>query len=162
EPFPVVCPASPCPAAYPANFPAALAGQPVPAGTFFVPSSAKANPAIANTWTWFSLGTSYYNSLQVDLNRRFSKALALRGVYTWAKALDDGDSLNQTTAGNAPGLVSNPFDIRADWGRATYDVKHAAVITGTYELPFGRGRSFLKDPGFAEKLAGGWSVNKIG
>ena len=162
EPFPVVCPTAPCPAAYPANFPVGLAGQPVPAGTFFVPTSTKANPAIANTWTWFSLGTSYYNSLQADFNHRFSKALALRGVYTWAKALDDGDSLNQTTAGNAPGLVSNPFDIRADWGRATYDVKHAAVISATYELPFGRGRSLLKNPGgFAEKLADGWSVNSI-
>jgi len=127
-----------------------------------VPTSTKANPAIANTWTWFSLGTSYYNALQVDFNHRFSKAVALRGVYTWAKALDDGDSLNQTTAGNAPGLASNPFDLRADWGRATYDVKHAGVISATYELPFGRGRTFLKTPGsFAEQLAGGWSVNSV-
>ena len=32
EPFPVVCPASPCPATYPSNFPAGIAGTPVPAG----------------------------------------------------------------------------------------------------------------------------------
>src|SRR5208283_976451 len=54
EPFPVICPASPCPANYPANFPAGIAGTPVPAGAYYVPTSTKPNPAIANTWTYFS------------------------------------------------------------------------------------------------------------
>ena len=36
EPFPVICPAAPCPAAYPANFPAGLAGTSIPAGTYYV------------------------------------------------------------------------------------------------------------------------------
>ena len=38
----------------------------------------RANPSIANTWTWFSLGTSNYNALQVDVNRRFSRGFSLR------------------------------------------------------------------------------------
>jgi hypothetical protein len=134
----------------------------VPAGTFFVPTTTKANPAIANTWTWFSVGTSYYNALQADVNHRLGRSLTLRGVYTWAKALDDGDSLNQTTAGNAPGLVSNPFDIRADWGPATYDVRNAGVISANWDLPVGRGRRFLnKSEGVQQVLLGGWSVNSI-
>jgi hypothetical protein len=114
EPFPVICPAAPCPANYPASFPAPLAGTPVPAGTYYVPTATKPNPTINNTWTWFSRGDSSYNALQVDVNRRFSQGLSIRGAYTWSKALDDGDSLNATTANNAPGLVSNPFNIRAD------------------------------------------------
>ena len=112
-PIPTICPASPCPATYPKNFPAGLAGTPVPVGAYYIPAGRpKANPTIANTWTWFSWGDSLYNALQVDVNRRFSNGLSFRGVYTWAKALDDGDSVNGTTAGNAPGLVSNPYDIR--------------------------------------------------
>ena len=72
----------------------AIAGAPVPAGTFFIPAgAARANPAIANTWTWFSLGTSTYHALQVDLRRRFSSGFSVRGVYTFSKALDDGDSV---------------------------------------------------------------------
>jgi hypothetical protein len=162
EPFPVICPASPCPAVYPATFPAPLAGQPVPVGTFFVPTTTRANPSIANTWTWFSLGTSYYNALQVDVKHRFGTSFALRGAYTWSKALDDGDSLNQTTAGNAPGLVSNPFDIRADWGPATYDVRNAGVINASWDLPFGRGHRFFNDAqGIQHAILGGWSVNGI-
>ncbi len=75
----------------------------------------------------FPSATVSYNALQVDLNHRFSDGFSLRGVYTWSKALDDGDSLNATTSGNAPGLVSNPYDINADWGLATYDVRQLGV-----------------------------------
>ena len=163
EPFPVICPASPCPATYP-NVPTlgALAGAPVPAGAFYVPTTTRANPTIANTWTWFSLGTSNYNALQVDVNRRFSHGLSLRGVYTWSKALDDGDSLNATAAPNAPGLVSNPFDLHADYGLATYDVRHIGVINAIYTLPFGKGQPFANSlEGWSNALASGWSVNSI-
>ncbi len=98
EPVPVICPAAPCPSVYPAWDPS-------------LPTSPTNSPAIgfpigsplADTWTWFSEGTSSYND-----------GLSFRGVYSFSKVLDDGDSLNQTTAGNAPGLVSNPYNLRAD------------------------------------------------
>jgi Carboxypeptidase regulatory-like domain len=163
EPFPVICPASPCPATYP-NVPTlgALAGASVPAGAFYVPTTTRANPTIANTWTWLSLGTSNYNALQVDVNRRFSHGLSSRGVYTWSKALDDGDSLNATAAPNAPGLVSNPFDLHADYGLATYDVRHIGVISAVYTLPFGKGQPLANSlEGWSNALVSGWSVNSI-
>jgi len=162
EPSPVVCPASPCPATYPSTFPAPLAGAPVPAGSYYVPTNVRANPNIANTWTWFSLGTSNYHALQVDANRRFSRGFSIRGVYTWSKALDDGDSLNATAAPNAPGLVSNPFNLRADYGLATYDVRHIGVINAVYTLPFGKGQPIGNSlEGWSNALASGWSVNSI-
>lgn len=165
EPVPTICPASPCPATYPSTFPAGLANTPVPAGTYFIPAGTpKANPSstLTNTWTWFSLGVSSYNALQADLNHRFSHGLSLRGAYTWSKALDDGDSLNATAAGNAPGLVSNPYNLRADWGLATYDVRNMGVISTIYELPFGRGKWLANGIGeWGNRFVGGWSVNSI-
>ncbi len=163
QPFPTICPAAPCPATYPSTFPGALANAPVPAGAYYIPAKTpKANPTLANTWTWFAEGNSNYNALQVDLNHRFSHGLSLRGVYTWSKALDDGDSLNATTAGNAPALASNPYNLRADYGLATYDVRNIGVIHGIYELPFGRGRQFASQlEGWRNALAGGWAVNTI-
>ena len=162
EPFPVICPASPCPSTYPSTFPAALAGTAVPAGTYFVPTTTKANPAIANTWTWFSEGDSSYNALQVDVNRRFSHGLTVRGVYTFAKALDDGDSLNATTSGGGPALASNPFNLRSDWGRGTFDIRHVGVINAMYALPIGRGQRFLSDhQGIVNGVISGWTVNSI-
>jgi len=163
EPFPTICPASPCPANYPSNFPGALANAPVPAGTYYIRAGTpKANPALANTWTWFSRGDSNYNALQLDANHRFSHGVSLRGVYTWSKALDDGDSLNATAAGNAPGLVSNPFNLRADYGLATYDVRNLAVINAIYVLPFGHGQARASGlEGWPNALVSGWSVNSV-
>jgi hypothetical protein len=180
EPAPVICPASPCPSVYPAYDPSQpisatnspsigfpigspLAGAPVPPGTYYIPSGAlKPNAALANTWTWFSRGDSSYHALQVDLTRRISHGLSLRGVYTWSKTLDDGDSLNQTTAGNAPGLVSNPFNLASDKGLATFNVSHVTSVNAIYELPFGRGRTYTSDlPGWKNGLVGGWSVASI-
>lgn len=163
EPVPTICPASPCPSAYPSSFPAPLAGAAVPAGSFYIAAGTpKPTPTLANTWTWFASGTASYNSLQIDLNHRFSHDLALRGVYTWSKALDDGDSLNSTAAGNAPGLVSNPYNLRADWGPATFDVRDIGVVSAVYALPFGNGKAFGSGlHGFANGAVSGWSVDSI-
>ncbi len=162
EPFPVICPAAPCPATYPNTFPAGIAGTQVTAGTYYVPTAIRANPLLANTWTYFSQANSAYHALQLDVNHRFSAGLGLRGVYTWSKTLDDGDSLNATTSGGQPALASNPFNLRSDWGLGNFDVRHAAAISGVYELPFGRGKRFLHDAsGLANALAGGWTINSI-
>ena len=156
EPVPTICPASPCPASLPT-------GAPVPAGTFFIPSGTPlANPSLANTWTWFSEGTSSYHALQVDVRRRFSHGFLLRGVYTFSRTIDDGDSLNQTTAANAPGLVSNPFNLKADKGLATFDVRNIAVIDALYTLPFGHGQLYASGfEGWGDKLVSGWSLSSI-
>jgi len=150
EPFPTICPAAACPAS-------------LPAGTYYIASGTpKANPALANTWSWFSEGVSSYNALLLDVTHRFSEGLTLRGVYTWSKSLDDGDSLNATAAANAPGLVMNPFDLHADWGLATFDVRNVSVINGTYELPLGQGKAFMNGfGGWRNTIASGWALNSI-
>jgi hypothetical protein len=158
----VICPAAPCPAAYPSSFPAGIANTPIPAGTYYVPTATKPNPTIANTWTYFSEADSAYNALQIDLNHRFSGGLALRGVYTWSKTIDDGDSLNATTSGGEPALASNPFNLRADRGLANFDVRNVGVINATYALPFGHSKKFLGGAtGFGNFLVSGWTANSI-
>lgn len=109
-----------------------------------------ANPNLANTTTWFSEGLSSYQSLQLDVNHRFSHRFQLRGVYTFSKSLDDGTAWNSSVGANAPGFVMYPANPKLDWGPSTTDVRNLASINGTYELPLGKG-----------KLASGWSVSAI-
>ncbi len=151
EPFPTVCPAAPCPAS-------------LAAGMIYYPPNAKlANPALANTTTWFSEGVSSYNALSVDVNRRFSNGLQVRGVYTFSKSLDDGTAWNSSVAANAPGFVMFPLDPKLDWGPSTTDVRNLAVINGAYELPFGTGKMFLKGvSGWRRALVDAWSISGIG
>ena len=134
-----------------------------PAGAISYPKGATlANPKLANTTTWFSEGLSSYNGLTVDVNHRFSHGLQLRGVYTFSKSLDDGTAWNSSVGANAPGFVMFPLNPRIDWGLSNSNVRNLAVINGTYELPIGKGRPFLKGAsGWRSKLASGWSVSGI-
>jgi hypothetical protein len=150
EPVPTVCPAAPCP-------------SDLATGTIYYPKGAPlANPALANTTTWISSGVSSYNALTVDVQRRFTRGLQLRGVYTFAKNLDDGTAWNSSVGANAPGFVMFPSDPRLDWGPANTDVRHVAVINAAYELPIGHGRSFFSNVrGVTDKLVGGWILSGI-
>jgi len=150
EPFLTVCPAAPCPSS-------------LAAGTVYYPAGAPlANPNLANTTTWFSEGLSSYNALQIDLNRRFSHGIQIRGAYTFSKSLDDGTALNSSVGANAPGFVMFPLNPKLDWGPSTSDARHIVAINASYELPFGPRKKFLVNgQGFAQKLASGWTVSGI-
>jgi hypothetical protein len=83
-------------------------------------------------------------------------------VYTFAKSLDDATAVNSSVGTNAPGFVMYPGNPKLDWGLSTSDVRHLAVINGSYELPFGQGRPFLRNVrGWREKLASGWVMSGI-
>jgi hypothetical protein len=147
-PTATICPAAPCPTGY-------------PDGTLYYPSGAALkNNSVWNTTHWFSQGISSYHGLQLDLNRRVSGGLQFRGVYTFSKSLDDGDNMNTSVATNSPAFVANPLDPKADYGRASFDVRHAGVINLTYDLPFGRPTSAGESP-WLGKIAAGWQVSAI-
>ena len=149
-PVPTICPVS-CPAG-------------LAAGTIYYPVGAPLrNPDLGNTTTWWSSGHSSYNALQADLNHRFRQGLQFRTVYTFSKSLDDGSAWNSSVGANAPGFVMYPPNPRIDWGLSTYDVPQALVINGTYELPAGKGKLWLRrSRGWVDKLAGGWTLGGIG
>ena len=142
-----------------ANLPLPTSNQ---GALYFAPGSPLANPAVANTTTWWSSGHSSYNAFQLDVNHRMSHGLQLRAVYTFSKSLDDGSAWNSSVGANAPGFVMYPPNPRVDWGLSTYDVRHSAVINGTYELPIGRGKIFFKNAsGRWDKAFGGWALSGI-
>jgi hypothetical protein len=142
----VVCPASPCPTTY-------------PAGTFYYPFGAPlANNAVWNTTHWFSEGISSYNGLEVDVSRALANGLQFRGVYTFSKTLDDGDNMNTSVATNSPAFLANPLQPISDYGRASFDVRHSAVIQATYSLPFAKGATNRSWTGV---LAKDWQASTI-
>jgi hypothetical protein len=96
----------------------------------------------------------------VDVNRRFGHGLQFRGVYTFSKALDDGDNMNTSVATNSPAFVANPLKPKTDYGRASFDIHHAAVLNATYDLPFGRSKSSDGNR-WVKKLIGNWQLSGI-
>ena len=139
---------------YPSTFPAGIAGTPVPAGTYYVPTATKPNAAIANTWTYFSEATAIQRTAG-RFQSSFRSGFALRGVYTWSKTIDDGDSLNATTSGGEPALASNPFNLRADRGWRT-SMSATWQRSTPSRLPCTRCRSAQRS---GTRLLGGWKPN---
>ena len=98
---------------------------------------------------------SEYNAFQTKLTKRFSKGLQILANYTWGKVMDDQSSL-------AEGKYMNMFNIRNDWSRSSYDIKHAFKVGYVYDLPFGRGRTFGSNINrAADAILGGWALEGI-
>lgn len=108
-------------------------------------------PQFTNIIPIYSVGAnSWYDSLQITLNKRFSGGLQFQSAYTWAKNLDEGMS------------HQNSYDIRAQRALADIDVAHRLTTGYVYELPWGRGRkwgSSLSKP--LDLAVGQWQVNGI-
>jgi hypothetical protein len=89
---------------------------------------------------------SSYNSLQVQLEKRFSSGLSGSASYTWGKTLTDGaDHLSTSPVGpgidtGAYAIPQNPNNLRAERGPAEFDVTHRLAVSYIYELPWGTGR----------------------
>ncbi|MBX9603100.1 MAG: TonB-dependent receptor [Bryobacteraceae bacterium] len=100
---------------------------------------------------------SNYHALMVRAERRFSKGFQVLANYTWAKSLDSFSASNDE--GGSHSIVRN----RAlDYARSGADARHRFVASGTWELPFGKGKTFFANPGtFANYLVGGWQMNGI-
>jgi hypothetical protein len=76
---------------------------------------------------------SKYDSLQVLLNRRFSKGLQVLAAYTWSRYFDQTSSL-ENSAFNFPGI--NPFCSKCQYAPSSNDAPQRFVVSYTYTLPF--------------------------
>lgn len=94
---------------------------------------------------------SNYNSLQLRVEKRFHAGLFVTSNFTWDKSLDEG------TFG-----PPNQFDFHSNYGNSDFTRPWSWVSAASWELPFGRGRSFGTDwNGVANAIAGGWSLSGI-
>jgi Carboxypeptidase regulatory-like domain/TonB-dependent Receptor Plug Domain len=102
---------------------------------------------------------STYHSGQVKVTQRFSGGLQFLGSYTYGKSLDYGGS-----AGSGGGAVGNPqtvTNLAAGHGPSGFDVRHRAVVSWVWELPWGPNRRWLNNPGVLGAIAGGWQFAGI-
>jgi len=106
----------------------------------------------ASTQQIFVPFSSNYQSLQTQLNKRFSNGLAFTTAFTWGKGLNymDGDD----------GGVKFFINPRRNYGPADFDRLLNYEQSFTYELPFGRGHSHF-NTGIAAIALGGWRLSGI-
>ncbi|HVL68198.1 MAG TPA: TonB-dependent receptor [Vicinamibacterales bacterium] len=109
----------------------------LPDGTVFIPAGTpRPNPAFSTIELKSSDGESWYNTLIVDVRKRFSTGFAIQSSYTLSKSEDTtqastffSDATNGTTSAfpeYIPGYNKGPSD---------FDTRHAWVVNFTVDLP---------------------------
>jgi hypothetical protein len=109
----------------------------------------KPYPHFSSIQTAENLGYSWYHSMQVRIEKRFSHGLSSSLSYTWSKTME------------ALGFL-NDVDPMPEEVISSQDRTHRLAVTWLYELPFGRGKA-LAGPSnvVASKLISGWQVQGI-
>jgi hypothetical protein len=107
-------------------------------------------------------GNSTYHAMILKVTKRYSQGLSLIGSYTWSKLLSDADSAEPwiagvVGAGIGAGAAQNHYNRSVEKSYSVLDMPHVFKLTTSYDLPFGKGRSFLTS-GAAGYVLGGWNV----
>jgi hypothetical protein len=119
---------------------------------------------------WFALlssqnaGFANYQAMEVEVNHRMANGLSFQGNYTWAKNISDAQGDAPTTFASEVlygQAVTNRFDLAANRGNVEGTRRNRFLLTGTYQLPFGKGRKWGTRSTALSLLAGGWDLNTI-
>ena len=105
-------------------------------------------PEFTGVTAYLTNGTSTYNSLQAQLNRRFTNGASLTSAFTWSKSLDATQYLNVSDAAPWYGLSANDRGLRF-------------ATSFIYQLPFGTGRRFANDTKVVSQVITGWQVQGV-
>ena len=106
---------------------------------------------------------SSYHGVTTRMERRFSGGLSFLGVYTFGRALDMQttiDLCDGCTNSSGSGAVADTRNRRLNYGLSDSHSAHRFVLSGFWELPFGKGRRMLTT-GVPSYLAGGWGLSGI-
>jgi len=122
------------------------------------PSTRAPFPYILPTQYEQSNGSSTYNGLQAQIERKMSSGLAFTINYTWSKTIDVACDGNFGAEGC---FIRNPYDPAGDRSVAGFDLPQMLTGNVTYALPFGRGQRFQSGNRFADAVVGGWQLNVI-
>jgi hypothetical protein len=98
-----------------------------------------------------SAGASWYNALQVSLNKRFSHGLQFLASYTFAKSL--ATDATTSTGPNGGSSLGDQNDPHARYGPDEFTRPHRFIVSYVYQLPGPKNRT-----SFLGELLGGWQM----
>ena len=103
---------------------------------------------------------SIYHGLTLSAEKRFSYGLSTLISFTGSKLLDDSSQV--VTFLGAAGAKQDFYCRKCEKSVSAQDVSKRLVISANYDLPFGKGRSYLSNMSRPLDLAlGGWQINGI-
>jgi hypothetical protein len=103
---------------------------------------------------------SSYNSMQITYQHQMNFGLFLLGNYTWSKCFSDQHTQSSEFNDGYRAEWLPGYGIKGDYGLCDSDATNLYHLSGSYNLPFGRGREFGASMNkAADIIAGGWEIN---
>ncbi len=100
--------------------------------------------------------SSWYNGMQVRVDKRLSHGFQVQGSFTWSKSIDDSSG---STAGDTFQLdaVSEPwYDMSLNKGLSDFDVRRNLTVNGLWNAPAAKALGAI-----GERVLGGWQLGII-
>ncbi|MBI3209162.1 MAG: carboxypeptidase regulatory-like domain-containing protein [Candidatus Solibacter usitatus] len=117
-------------------------------------------PQYLNVSTFIqTAGYSQYHGMNLTAEKRFSRGLTLLLAYTTSKTIDSGAGRVIDITGLQP-PIQNQYDLRSEKSLSQQDVSQRLAMAHSWEVPVGRGRSFLSNASRpVDFMIGGWSLS---
>ena len=145
----------------------------IPASTIPWDTGATAGPFVDKrapyqSWTLLmsseNMGHASYAAGIAEVSQKMSHGLAFEANYTWAKNISDAQGSDAPTAFASEEAyaveIANRFNLESDRGNVVATPRNRALISGTYALPFGPGRTWSGNRAVNAAL-GGWEVSTV-
>ena len=97
-----------------------------------------------------SNANSSYNSLQVQVDKRFSHGVTVSANYTWSRSIDEVSYQTDLCGIN----IIDPYNIRAYRGVSDFNVPHRFILNYLWQLPSPK-------QGISKAILGGWQTSAI-
>src|SRR6185503_2415289 len=103
-----------------------------------------------------AMGTTYYQGVQVQVEKRFTNGLSFLAGYTLSHLMDNTSSgFSSFTSGGI-----NKYNQRPEWAVSNADEPQTLKVSGTYMLPIGPGKKYVNNRKLGN-VVGGWQVGWI-
>lgn len=122
-----------------------------------------ANQFIESGIVYTNGAKSWYDSLQVQVQKRISNNFQGQLSYTWGHTIDNSTGIfnGLGDSRNSRGGPIDPRNIDQDRGNSSLDVRHLLSANAIIDLPFGKGRRYFNQGGAVSKIFEGFQLNII-
>jgi hypothetical protein len=97
--------------------------------------------------------SSVYHSLQTSLEKRLSRNFSAGLHYTYSSFIDTASEIFNPSTGEVA-VAQDPFNLRNDRARSTYDRPHRITGNAVFELPF-----YQEQKDWKGRVLGGFQLN---
>jgi hypothetical protein len=99
---------------------------------------------------------TWYDSAVIEVRRRFADGLRLGASYVWSKAQSNAYASSSVVFA---GFTQREGGLELAKNVQAFDIRHQFKFDATYDIPFGKGRTFFSDSNaVVDGILGGWTI----